>query len=371
MASLIRTSAGERVDFDFFDTPRNKNDDVLESLDEDNRIYERPPEEKHGDITSFRAKEKKYSSSESSDSVADSDIETESVKSYSSDGSRPTSRMQSKNKRSLRKQVDSDSYSSDSSAYSDDSSDEESRIIEEERKKAQKKQSRYNRPDDKAKEAWGHGIERIDITKKSPSTEDLASQKKDSKSANGRSGSDSEMTDVSPLPSPRDLDNGHVQYPDQINDNSGEVQLKSKQLDLSILMEAVSEIDKQQRIKSNRRVMFEPPNPQSNEKSNFTFDTQRVKLIEKENQRLLKEIMRHIGPNHPKKKGPRDHKVSVQRVTPSAINRQRDQRRIEAENMVNILHPEDNPHATCSLHKNFLNLLASRTSGLSEFTGSQ
>lgn len=347
MALLIRTSAGERVDFDFFDTPRNQNNDAVESLDEDDRIYERPPpgksNEKHGDI-SFRAREKKYSSSESSDSVVDSDIDTESEKSYSSGGSRPTSQMQRKNKRkSLGKKVDSDSSSSDSSAYSDDSSDEESRIIEEERKKAQKKQSRYNRPDDKAKEAWGHGIERIDITKKSPSTEDLSSQKKDSKSANGRSGSDSEMTDVSPLPSPRDFDNGHVQYSDQVNDNFGDVQLKSKQLDLSILMEAVSEIDKQQRIKSNRRVMFEPPNPQSGEKSNFTFDTQRVKLIEKENQRLLKEIMRHIGPNHPsKKKGPRDHKLSVQRVTPSAINRQREQRRIEAENMVNILHPIDN-----------------------------
>ncbi|XP_062590319.1 cilia- and flagella-associated protein 97-like [Saccostrea cucullata] len=335
MASVIKTSAGERVDFDFFDTPRNKLDDSLESLNEDNRIFEVPPDEKgnekHGDV-SFRAKEKKYSSSESSGSEVDSDIESESDISYSSGGS--TSRVQIKNKgkKSIRK-ADSDSYSSDSSAYSDESSGEESRIIEEERKKAQKKGSRYNRPDDKSKEAWGHGIERINITKKTPSSEDLSNQRKDKRSASGKSGSDSEMTDVSPLPSPRDLDNGHVQYSNQVNHDSGEVQLQSKQLDLSILMEAVSEIDKQQRIKSNRRVMFEPPKPQSSEKSNFTFDTQRVKFIEKENQRLLKEIMRHIGPNQGKKKGPRDPTLSVQRVTPSAINRQREQRRIEMENM--------------------------------------
>lgn len=332
MASMITSSAGERVDFDFFDTPRN-NIESLESLDENNRIYEGPhsekSSEKHGDV-SFRAKEKKYSDSESSDSEIDSDVDSESDKSYSSEGS--TARIRSKTKqKKTSKKGGSYSYSSDSSTYSDDSSGDESRIIEEERRKAQKKESRYNRPNDKTKEAWGQGIERIDITKKTPSTEDLS--KRENKSSNGKSGSDSEMTDVSPLPSPRDLDNGHVQYSDQVNDYSGEVQLKSKQLDLSILMDAVSEIDKQQRLKSNRRVMFEPPKSHCNDKSNFTFDTHRAKLIEKENQRLLKEIMRHIGPNQPKKKRSKPHAVSAQRVTPSAINRQRDQRRIESENM--------------------------------------
>lgn len=335
MASMITSSAGERVDFDFFDTPRN-NIESLESLDENNRIYEGPrsekSSEKHGDV-SFRAKEKKYSDSESSDSEIDSDVDSESDKSYSSEGS--TARIRSKTKqKKTSKKGGSYSYSSDSSTYSDDSSGDESRIIEEERRKAQKKESRYNRPNDKTKEAWGQGIERIDITKKTPSTEDLS--KRENKSSNGKSGSDSEMTDVSPLPSPRDLDNGHVQYSDQVNDYSGEVQLKSKQLDLSILMDAVSEIDKQQRLKSNRRVMFEPPKSHCNDKSNFTFDTHRAKLIEKENQRLLKEIMRHIGPNQPKKKRSKPHAVSAQRVTPSAINRQRDQRRIESENMVSM-----------------------------------
>ena len=334
MASMITTSAGEKVDFDFFDTPRN-NIESLESLDETNRIYEGPhsdmSSEKHGDV-SFRAKEKKYSDSESSDSEVDSDVDTESEKSYSSEGS--TARIRNKTKRKeTSKTRGSDSYSSDSSSYSDDSSGDESRIIEEERQKAKKKESRYNRPNDKTKEAWGQGIERIDITKKTSSTEDLS--RKD-KSTNGKSGSDSEMTDVSPLPSPRDLDNGHVQYSDHVDDYSGEVQLKSKQLDLSILMDAVSEIDKQQRLKSNRRVMFEPPKPQPKEKSNFTFDNHRVKLIEKENQRLLQEIMRHIGPNGPKKKKSPNQALSAQRVTPSAINRQRDQRRIETENMVNL-----------------------------------
>lgn len=373
--------------FDFFDTPR----------DEDNRIQEnikprkstgnsdREPQ-KPSKHDAFRAQKSKArnsrrsrgdsDSSHSSDSDI-SDIETDSVASYKS-----AERV--KNDRSSPGVVvkgeaySDDSFTDSSSAYSDESTDDEEDIIETERErfrqKNESKESKSNRPSDlqvhktpvqeaDTREAWsnGGGIRKVEVR---PPRSDMGDQNdqethvpnrsrpKSSKPRNqgvntnerlfrerSKSGSDSEMTDVSPLSSPKQSPrshNGHnhVQYDDVPN-----IKLENKQLDLSVLMDAVQEIEREQqrneRLKINsRRVMFAPPKgKQISEHGNFTYDQNRAKTIEKENQRLLKEIMKHVGPNKKKQ----IHKVPaepyVQRLTPSAVNRKRDQRRIESENL--------------------------------------
>ena len=361
MASVYKTATGENVDFDFFSTPRNDDSRLNDSPEPDERVYYKPPpsvkQPKHGEdlraSDSFSAQNKERSDSESSDSDLSSDIETESDHS-------DTPRKSDKNKDGDKLNGKRNAYSDESSsAYSDSSSDDESKIIERERLKKQKAvpDRKYNRPSDKdrplsSKEAWGSGIEKVEIVNKKCSDSEQNVRPKSSKydsrrrglerkGSNGRSASDSEMTDVSPLPSPRESEERDVQY-ENVENGDGEVQLESKKLDLSILMEAVSEIEnnnREQRIKSNtRRVMFQPPGvtKSKSEKSNYSFDQGRVKMIEKENQRLLSEIMKHIGPNKRTKKKIVHHGDSpvVQRATPSAINRQREQRRIEGENMV-------------------------------------
>ncbi|KAK3099602.1 hypothetical protein FSP39_006893 [Pinctada imbricata] len=356
MASTFKTASGENVDFDFFSTPRNDDVNDDESVEREERIYFKPPpsvkQPKHGEdlrkSDSFSANKKRDYSSDSSDSDVSSDVETDSSHSK---GSKRSASKKGESKVKEKKYTYSDSESS--SAYSDSSSDDESKIIERERIKNQSisRDSKFNRPSDKdiaqnrpssSKEAWGSGIEKVEIVNKRNVDSDKELQRARPKSGKyslerGKSASDSEMTDVSPLPSPHDVDNDQVQY-DSIQNGGGEIKLESKKLDLSILMEAVSEIEnnnRQQRIRNNtRRVMFEPPVArQKTDKSNFSFDQNRVKIIEKENQRLLNEIMKHIGPNKKPKKKFVHEPPTVQKATPSAINRQRQQRRIEEENM--------------------------------------
>ncbi|XP_046555831.1 cilia- and flagella-associated protein 97-like [Haliotis rubra] len=171
-----------------------------------------------------------------------------------------------------------------------------------------------------------------------------------------RSGSDSEsdMTDVSPLTSPRnsphkkrydsnlrsDLRNGShkktVQYrgipPNLENAGYSITPGEAETLDLNILMKAVSELEKTKRVKDNtRRVMFAPP--KAHDSSNYTFTDDRTKLIEKENQRLLREIMKHVAEQRDPHQMKRADPTPVRRVTASAINRQRQQKRIESDNL--------------------------------------
>lgn len=163
------------------------------------------------------------------------------------------------------------------------------------------------------------------------------------------------MTDVSPISSPR---NGHVNGHKRGSTSSGarhngsqqrfaampleeETQRKvldggdSNALDLNILMKAVSELEKQNRVKANtRRVMFEPTRPRKMEKSNYTFSNNDAHRIETENKRLLREIVRQMHTNERKQtaKVP-TLKVHQTTLTASAVNRRREQKRIENENL--------------------------------------
>lgn len=180
--------------------------------------------------------------------------------------------------------------------------------------------------------------------------------------SSGSFSNNSDITDVSPLGSnensprfPRrsNKNNKHngqyddVQYDSNSPERPADIKLETEEIDLSILMKCMADIDreKQERLKANtRRVMFAPPAVNENRKGNYTFSASRAKTIEKENQRLLKQIMvqMHTGsgrrPEENKPKAPRRPKKAtepvVQRLTPSAVNRIREQRRIESENMV-------------------------------------
>ncbi|OWF53901.1 cilia- and flagella-associated protein 97-like [Mizuhopecten yessoensis] len=374
--------------FDFFDTPRNEDNRIQENTKPrkaaGNSGNEPQKSSKHDAFNAQKSKAQRSrrshsdsDSSHSSDSDS-SDIDTDSVGSYKRDN-RAKNGKASPGVVVKGETYSDDSFTDSSSAYSDDSTDGEEDIIETERErfrqKNESKESKSNRPSDlqvhktpvheadsPSKEAWSTGgIRKVEIH---PSRSDMEdeddrgisvsnrSRPKSSKQRSrgistsnerlfrerSKSGSDSEMTDVSPLPSPKHSPrshNGHanVQYEDVPN-----IKLDNKQLDLSVLMDAVQEIEQEQqrreRLKLNsRRVMFAPPKAKlTSEHGNFTYDQSRTQTIEKENQRLLKEIMKHVGP---KKKQSQRVKAEpfIQRLTPSAVNRKREQRRIESDNM--------------------------------------
>ncbi|KAK3605423.1 hypothetical protein CHS0354_007504 [Potamilus streckersoni] len=163
----------------------------------------------------------------------------------------------------------------------------------------------------------------------------------------------SDITEVSPLVTPQstpraqsssDIYGKHVktdqQYKIPEDDSVGtNIKLDSDKIDLNVLMQCMAEIDyeKQQRLKANtRRVMFAPARPNDRPRSNYSFPADRVKLIEQENQRLLNEILKNDPRQNSKPKAKQKTKqipVPPQRLTPSAVNRQREQRKIEMQNL--------------------------------------
>ena len=172
------------------------------------------------------------------------------------------------------------------------------------------------------------------------------------KSASSSHSNNSDITDVSPLESPdvsprearKKYDN--VQYGTKA-DTEADIRLETDKIDLSILMKCMADIDreKQQRLKNNsRRVMFAPPSLNDKQRANYTFSSSRAKMIERENQRLLEQIMVHVKPGTKKlRPGSATRTLPkkavepvIQRLTPSAVNRQREQRKIEMENMVYV-----------------------------------
>lgn len=170
--------------------------------------------------------------------------------------------------------------------------------------------------------------------------------------------SDSDMTDVSPILSPRNGSmNGHgIDLGDKYGSKSKPAMYQAmpldvedsgrnitdggdnNALDLNILMKAVSELEKQKRVKSNtRRVMFEPLRPRPMDKSNYTFSNDDTHRIEQENKRLLRQIVNRMHKAEERRSRPTDLRVKQSTLTASAVNRRRDQQRIENENLVRIV----------------------------------
>ncbi|XP_050417362.2 cilia- and flagella-associated protein 97 [Patella vulgata] len=252
--------------------------------------------------------------------------------------------VKSKKKDNDSVESDSDSYTSytSSSSSASDLSDSETESRAVSVKSKNKPTTSQSRSRDKGanvkEEAWSNS------TKKDTDRNSDKNKQKQMRTKKGRkpaSDSESEITDVSPLssaqnsPRRKKKNRKHRDHDerDQIGrDQNTENLNQCENLDLNVLMDAVSELDKDKRIKANtRRVMFAPHERQSRE-NNYSYSKERAKLIEKENQRLLNEIL-HSVDNRDRPVTRSQYAPVIRRMTPSAINRERQQRKIEAENL--------------------------------------
>jgi hypothetical protein len=378
----------ESVDFDFFDTPRVDDSLSPQSKKTIDKKTVSPTsayrQKKDGDLSRNGDKKKAKVNSKKEEKYKSSDND---LSSSESDSITPRYKTKQYDRNNRNNRASSPSESSSAYSNSDYSSDED----EQERKSSVKKEKlnvhmpRANivawseeHPGKEREKQNKHSYESsdsdIDLEHEPVNTSDSNHRKSKisqnrKKRGNGKKklirssssfSNNSDITDVSPLESPegspryshkrdtKDKGNKSVQYSDKNVDHS--INLESDEIDLSILMKCMADIDKekQERLKANsRRVMFAQPTTggSKNSKGNYTFSMGQAKLIEKENQRLLKKIMNQMS--GPVKKAPgtiprqreqkRRGEPIVQRLTPSAVNRMREQRRIEEQNMVSML----------------------------------
>ncbi|KAK6172805.1 hypothetical protein SNE40_016391 [Patella caerulea] len=288
--------------------------------------------------TKERKNTRSVTSSSASES-SESESETESLSRVSP--------LPVKSKKTDNDRINSDSdsytsYTSSSSSASDlsDSETESKAVSAKSKNTATTSQSRSHDKGPKVKEeAWSNS------TKKDMDRNSDKNKQKNMRLKKGRkpaSDSESEITDVSPLSSaqnsPRRKKKNRKHRDHDERDQSGrdhkteENLNQCENLDLNVLIDAVSELEKDKRIKANtRRVMFAPHERQSRE-NNYSYSKERAKLIEKENQRLLNEIL-HSVDNRDRPATRSQYAPVIRRMTPSAINRERQQRKIEAENL--------------------------------------
>ena len=376
------------VDFDFFETPRDK---IPESSNSKHSFETKPPnpiahKPKHdGDRNGSSHVRDSRNDDRNNQQRSKTDYSDDSYSDFESESEKSTPRNKKKQQRG--KSSDRSSLSESSSAYSnsDYSSDEN-------QKAPQRKKEKIAVHMPKAQEAWSQDfdsdeadtkhVQKNNTKNRHDSSSDSESdtrekesyrrkdraksakkrqsngQRKRTLKSSGSFSNNSDITDVSPLESPENSPRGsrkhgkrNVQYEDLESPASqADIKLESEEIDLSILMKCMADIDreKQERLKTNsRRVMFAPPTMNEKKKGNYSFSDNRAKMIEKENQRLLKQIMMNVnsgsgnGVEADTFKGPRKPKRAtepvIQRLTPSAVNRMREQRRIESENMVSNL----------------------------------
>ena len=181
--------------------------------------------------------------------------------------------------------------------------------------------------------------------------------------SSGLSESEGEITDVSPLASPdmtpvgsprrrykdstgqkrRGTTKTSPRHKDLIGYSNGhssshrERLLSSEdaeRMDLRAILQAVLELDKPEKVRSERgrQVLFEIPQVVKKQQNrNYSFSNNHAKDIDRENQRLLDALLQK-GPGKAKKK-PKEPQI-VRRIHSSALNRQKEQRKIEQENQV-------------------------------------
>ncbi|XP_066429555.1 cilia- and flagella-associated protein 97 [Eleutherodactylus coqui] len=98
-------------------------------------------------------------------------------------------------------------------------------------------------------------------------------------------------------------------------------------MDLNQLLKAFMHLDK----KDQER--FSLDHPPIRVKKNYSFKNEEVRQIDQENQRLLKELSRHTAKSKAKSLTPKKLNMTPTRVYHSAVNRQKEQQRIERENL--------------------------------------
>ncbi|XP_068134813.1 cilia- and flagella-associated protein 97 isoform X2 [Hyperolius riggenbachi] len=98
-------------------------------------------------------------------------------------------------------------------------------------------------------------------------------------------------------------------------------------MDLNQLLKAFMNLDK----KDQRSLSVE--HPSARHKKNYSFSNDEVRHIDRENQRLLKELSRQATKSKGKSLMPKKPNTTPTRLYHSALNRQREQQRIERENL--------------------------------------
>ncbi|XP_072262239.1 cilia- and flagella-associated protein 97 [Pyxicephalus adspersus] len=98
-------------------------------------------------------------------------------------------------------------------------------------------------------------------------------------------------------------------------------------MDLNQLLKAFMNLDKKE---TKSLSVDQPP---IGHKKNFSFSNEEVRHIDRENQRLLKELSRHASKTKTKSLTPKKPNSTPPRLYHSALNRQREQQRIERENL--------------------------------------
>lgn len=314
-------------------------------------------------ISSLSSSDRSHSASHSdrSRSISNDSIDSErySDSKYSSNSDNDSKKIKKAGKKTTdvpRRQssrLGKDEHSS--SAYSEDDSDN---IVQSKNTPPRKNNTSIGKPENTLpsgsnKQAWGgdkhsNSYRARPTTAKNRSSGSDRQQQRNEKSRLGSgnlSSTNSDMTDVSPIESPRSDISGSVNHSgsrhkframpipnSDLNVDSTDYSNHKSGLDLEILMKAVDELEKQKRLKANsRRVMFAPVTLKRSSKSNYTFDKNQTRDIERENQRLLKEIVQQVHANE-RKKQQRFSPANVYKLTASAVNRDREMKRIENEN---------------------------------------
>ncbi|KAM4709630.1 cilia- and flagella-associated protein 97 isoform 2-T3 [Discoglossus pictus] len=155
--------------------------------------------------------------------------------------------------------------------------------------------------------------------------------------------SEDTVTDVTPLSTPdispiQSFDlavNNKIQRQENVNQEiyDPNIDRKSNQktfqdaMDLNHLLKAFMHIDKKEQ--SNLTV----EQPDIRQKKNYSFTNEEVRHIDRENQRLLRELSRHASKPRVKSLTPKKPDILPSRLYHSALNRQREQQRIERENL--------------------------------------
>ncbi|KAM4809355.1 cilia- and flagella-associated protein 97 [Rhinophrynus dorsalis] len=98
-------------------------------------------------------------------------------------------------------------------------------------------------------------------------------------------------------------------------------------VDLNQLLKAFMHLDK----KEQRNLEVEPPVIRN--KKNYSFTNEEVRHIDRENQRLLRELSRQAAKPRSKTLAPKKPSTNPTRLYHSALNRQKEQQRIERENL--------------------------------------
>lgn len=130
-----------------------------------------------------------------------------------------------------------------------------------------------------------------------------------------------DLTDVSPAPSPKPQKKPRPKSAVTFKEPT---ETDTDTIDMRILTQAILEMDR----KNNKGRRFIVP------EKNYSFNNIRLDEINNENERLLKKLMeQNKRPKSATKTKPVKQKA-VMRMTPSAVNRRKEQERIEQENWV-------------------------------------